>query len=248
MSQDKKTPAITISKGDTTRVVQRSGPVIKVQGRSVSPTDGRGVDLVFVIDTTGSMSDKIEALLATAQRFVDELADLGMSHRVAVVAFGDLTVPGDDIVTFDFTDDIRKVKRTLAGVPRYGGGANDGESSLEALDRAVSLSFRANAIKSIVLITDEPALQHRLSAEGLTKRLVQAEILAFVISPAEPYYKDLARRTGGRWHQVSATADFSNILEMFKQVASKLSRVVADVIKIGGGSVRSYLQLKPPEK
>jgi Mg-chelatase subunit ChlD len=37
--------------------------------REPSGTPGeRGVDLVFVIDTTGSMSDKIESLLATCSR------------------------------------------------------------------------------------------------------------------------------------------------------------------------------------
>lgn len=248
MSGDRKAPVITISMGEKPRVVQRSGPVIKVQGRSVSPTGGHAVDLVFVIDTTGSMSDKIEGLLATAQGFVDELAGLGMSHRIGVVAFGDLTVPGDDVVSFNLTDDVQEVKRTLSAVPRYSGGGNDGESSLEAVDRALSLSFRANAVKSILLITDEPALQDRLSADSLTKRLVQAEILTFVISPAEPYYKEMARRTGGSWHQVSADADFSSVLAMFRKVATKVSNVVADVVKIGGGSVRSYLQLKPPGK
>ena len=112
----------------------------------------------------------------------------------------------------------------------------------------MALQFRPNAIKSVVLITDEPALQHHLSSDNLIKRFVKAEVLTFVVSPDEVYYKELAKRTGGSWHQISASTDLSSILEMFKRVASKLSNVVADVVRIGGGSVSTYLQLKPPEK
>jgi len=248
MPDQNKGLLISVGKADKKQVVRHSGPEIKVQGQIVSTSAARGIDLVFVIDTTGSMSDKIEGLIATCSRFVDDLANLSLSHRIAVVAFGDLTVPGDDITVSSFTDEVQSVKRTLSTVPRYGGGGNEGESSLEALDRALTLPFRPNVVKVFVLITDDLALQHQISAKSITKRLEQREMLTFVVSPPQDYFQEMAHRTGGVWYPISAGADFSAILDLFKNLATKLSSVAADVYRIGNGSVSKYLQIKAPTK
>jgi hypothetical protein len=194
------------------------------------------------------MSDKIDGLLATSQRFVDEFVALGLSQRVAVVAFGDLTVPGDEITVFNFAEDIETIKRTLVNIPRYSGGGNLGESSLEALAEAMALPFRGNAVKAVILITDEPALQHGLSVNGTIHELAKREILTFVVSPSETYFQEMARATGGRWYEVSSGPDFTNLLEIFRGVAVKVSQVVSDVYRLGSGSVSKYLQLKASSK
>jgi hypothetical protein len=195
------------------------------------------------------MSDKIEGLLSTCTRFVDELSTLHLDYQIAVVAFGDLTVPGDRIEATAFTNNIEKIKTDLQNVPRFGGGGNSGESSLEALEKALSLPFRSDTVKVIVLITDEPALQNnQLTADSMTKRLNRREILVFVVSPPLDYFKDMAKQNGGQWYQVSANTDLTSLLEMFKQMASKVSRVVSDVYRLADGKVGNYLQLKPPEE
>ncbi len=248
MVNDKKGIIISVGRGEKKQVVERSLLKIKVQGQSVSPNVGRGIDLVFVIDTTGSMSDKIKGLLGTCQRFVDEFSALNLGHRIAIVAFGDLTVPGDEIKVIDFAERLEPVKDSLMRIPRYSGGGNSGESSLEAVERAMSLQFRPSAVKVLLLITDEPALQQTLSADETIRRLAKAEFLAFVVSPPEAYYKEMARRTGGSWYQVSANVDFTELLAMFRNVAAKVSEVVSEVFQFGAGSVRNYLQLKAPGK
>jgi Mg-chelatase subunit ChlD len=209
---------------------------------------GRGVDLVFVIDTTGSMSDKIESLLATCARFVESFQALQLDHRIAIVAFGDLNVRGDKIQNTAFTASVETTKRSLRRIPRYSGGGNEGESSLEAVERALSLPFRPDAVKAIVLITDEPAHQQRLRADDIIRRLVERECLVFVASPPLAYFKQMAQRNGGKWYQVAADTHFNDLLDLFKDLARKVSQVVFDVYQIGDGSVADYLRLKPPEK
>lgn len=248
MPEEKKGIVISFGRGKNEKVLQIAGPGMEVSPQSVPARSGREVDLVFVIDTTGSMSDKIEGLLQTCGRLVTELVSLSLSHRIAVVAFGDLTVEGDKIVTFEFTEDVSRVTRTLSEIPRFNGGGNEGESSLEALETALNLPFRKNAVKAVLLITDEPALQENLWPKDLIYRLRQSETLAFIVSPAESYYIEMAESTGGTWYKVSAEADFTGLLEMFRKLAARLSEVVADVYKLGNGSVRQYLQLKGPGK
>ncbi len=209
---------------------------------------GRGVDLVFVIDTTGSMSDKIESLLATCSRFADDFNALHLNHRIAIVSFGDLRVEGDKIQNTAFTDNVEVTKKSLQNIPRNNGGGNEGESSLEALERALSLPFRSDAVKAIVLITDEAADQHHIRAADMIGRLCERELLVFVASPPHDYFKQMAQRNGGKWYKISAHTRFNDLLELFRDLARKVSQVVSDVYQVGDGSVANYLRLKPPER
>jgi Mg-chelatase subunit ChlD len=212
-------------------------------------TRGKSVDLVFVIDTTGSMSDKIKGLLGTAAKFVDRFGKLQMDARIAIVAFGDLTVRGDKIVATSFTPHIETTKSSLQKIPRYSGGGNRGESALEALQKAMALDFRANVVKVVLLLTDEPALQSRnLKVEEVTGQLQDREILTFVVATPEKYYKEMAARTGGKWYKISARTDFTDLLEMFGDIADKVSETVEDVYRLGDGRVADYLRLNAPER
>ena len=244
MNSDRARTSITIvvNEGERKKIV-RPG-VARETYRDLTRT----VDLVFVIDTTGSMSDKIEGLLATCAKFIDEFSEMNLDGRVAVVAFGDLTVPGDSIEHYGFADNIHSVKQYLKRIPRNGGGGNEGESSLEALQYAMGLQFRSASVKTLILITDEPALQHRIRASDMVERLRSEEFLTFVISPSLRYFREMAKSTGGKWYRISAHTDFTDLLEMFRQVAQKVSEVVSNVYELGDGSVTKYLQLKAPEE
>jgi len=248
MNAQRKGTVISVGSGSKREIISGSGPVIKVEGGPIKQEVTRSVDLAFVIDTTGSMSDKIDALLETCARFVDEFAGLNLSLRVAIVAFGDLTVFGDRIEATAFTSKVEVAKKSLANIPQYSGGGNEGESSLEALEKALALPFRASAVKAIILITDEPALQRSIRASDVINTLTRREVLTFAVSPPLGYFKEMAVKTGGKWYQVAANTDFTDLLEMFKEVAREVSQVVSDVYSIGDGSVAAYLQLKPPER
>ncbi len=231
-------PPLEIASGDDVREIREP----------MGASTGRGVDLVFVIDTTGSMSDKIESLLATCSRFVEDFNALQLNHRIAIVAFGDLRVRGDKIQNTAFTSNVEVIKKSLQNIPRNSGGGNEGESSLEALERALSLPFRSDAVKAIVLITDEPADQHHLLADDMINRLAEREMLVFVASPPHDYFKRMAQRNGGKWYKISARTRFNDLLDMFRDLARKVSQVVFDVYQVGEGSVANYLRLKPPER
>ncbi|HSX57691.1 MAG TPA: vWA domain-containing protein [Candidatus Saccharimonadales bacterium] len=212
------------------------------QGQAYKQKTNPVLDLVFVIDTTGSMSDKIDSLLRKCQTFVDKLASRKIDWRIAIVAFGDLTIPGDKIVAASFSNKTETVKDTLAKIPRFNGGGNEGESSLEALQKAMSVyQFRPNAIKAFILLTDEPALKHQNSPERVTSSLRERGILTFVIAPPLQYYKDMAQTTGGKWFQISATTDFDSIIDM---LIGSLTEVVEEVQEIAQGDVEKYLRLK----
>jgi hypothetical protein len=206
-------------------------------------------DLVFVIDTTGSMNDKIDGLIESCQSFVDRLAAKRIDWVAGVVGFGDLTVEGDRIVATPFSSSADRVKTLLRGLPRYSGGGNEGESSLEALRAALNLpGYRPDAIKVVVLITDEPALQRELRPATMTGRLREAGAMAFVLSPNLKYFRSMAADTGGQWWNVDSGGDFSKILEVFDKIATKVASTVAAVHQLTGGNVKEYMGLPPSRR
>ena len=201
-------------------------------------------DLVFVIDTTGSMNDKIDGLIESCESFVDRLATRRIDWAAAVVGFGDLTVEGDRIVATPFSANAERVKTLLRGLPRYSGGGNEGESSLEALRAALNQpGYRTDAMKVVVLITDEPALQRQLRPSSITGMLREEAAITFVLSPDIKYFRTMAADTGGHWWKIESGGDFSKILAAFDRMASQVASTVAAVHKLTGGDVKEYLSL-----
>ncbi len=115
------------------------------------------LDVLFLIDTTGSMGDEIARIKATLLRVTERLRGLEQEFDLhyAAVLYRDI---GDDYVTkaHPFTADIETFVTTLQGVQANGGG--DGPESLnQGLAHAVSMDgWRDGAAKVMFLIADAP--------------------------------------------------------------------------------------------
>jgi hypothetical protein len=201
------------------------------------------LDLVFVIDSTGSMSGKINALMSMCEQFVDDLTKSKISYRAAVVAFGDLTVSGDKISATPFTANVQTIKSLLQRLPKNSGGSNEGESCFEAIQAALRLPFQEKCIKVIVLMTDEPALLHSLSAQQIQGKLIADGCMLFAFATGEQYYKSFARATGGSWWDIESATSLDSVLAVLKKLAMSVTTTVTNVAKLADGDVKKYLQL-----
>lgn len=240
---------LTTGKGEGKAIVAGKPVVTSSTGKVVG--GGNQVDIVFVFDTTGSMDDKIEALLLTCRDFVDEAKKLGLDLNFSLISFGDISVPfgGDRIeLVVSLTEDVGRMKEGLERIPRNNGFGNTGESCLEAIQEAFKIDYRAKAVKVMVLITDEPALQHQISVEKVIGQLGEREFLVFVIAIDTSYYREMATKNGGFWKEIGLQTSLVEILRMFEEMAKKVSQVAKAVHLLGKGSVKEYLKLKPPSK
>ena len=252
MSNSDNKPIVTTTKGGRVTVVQINQPKVSTNTGSVKESGGGNqVDVVFVFDTTGSMDNKIVGLLQTCRQFVDEATSFDLSPQFGLISFGDISVQGggDRIeVVVPLTQDIAHMQAGLAQIPRNNGFGNYGETPLEAMNEAFQLTYRSKAVKVLVLITDEPALEFKFTRRGMIATLKQKEFLVFVVAIPEPYYQNMAKETGGIWKEISTTTDLSEILKLFRDLAKKVSKIAKDVHQIGYGSVKKYLALKPPNE
>lgn len=123
-------------------------------------------DIVFLVDTTGSMGSNIKNVSDNLARFASGLSDCDV--QFGLVAYNDVTTSADPPLTqYPFTDDIDSIKSqfdALAGSVDGGGDLN--ESALEAIDLGLRYSFRSDATKQFILLTDAPF--HDKNSDGLS--------------------------------------------------------------------------------
>jgi Ca-activated chloride channel homolog len=118
------------------------------------------VDVLFVLDVTGSMSPSIEGVKNGIKGFVSEFQQHQIDARVGLIGFRDRTVGEEpQLLMFNdevFTADPDCFRNAVAKLSAQGGGDTP-ESDLDALVLASNQPFRPDADrKVIVLITDAP--------------------------------------------------------------------------------------------
>jgi Mg-chelatase subunit ChlD len=122
------------------------------------------LDIVFVIDSTGSMHDELrtvkEELTSVIKRINSGYPKPNV--EVGVVAYRDYPDQEQKYLTTSkyLTNDIRSVVKFIRNMEAYGGG--DYEEAVEAgLDEAINkMNWRHNAEKVIILVGDAPARNH----------------------------------------------------------------------------------------
>jgi hypothetical protein len=226
-------------------------PVLELgNGREVTLRPGTAVtvarpmvDICIAFDTTASMSGKIKGLIDCMAGFAGDLAELSLDWRLSVLPFGDLTVPGDRIdADLSFVASADGARRQLRTMPRFAGGGNEGESSIEALLAAIAKPWRPKAVRVVLLITDEPALGAD-RAKDVLRRLKSAEIICFVASPDRDYFRSWASGTGGQWAMISQSMDTRDILKLLRGLVKDVAKAASDLHEIAGGSYRKYLEI-----
>ena len=152
--------AVTVSQNGLTEQVPVSSDTEEVSvtlagGNVRSPET---LDLMFVIDTTGSMMDELNYLQAELDDVIRQVAEAhpNTQIRLSVNFYRD---DGDDyiVLPFDFTDDIAAGLKSLAAQFADGGGDYP-----EALDLALENALHEhdwsdNAVKLCYLVLDAPA-------------------------------------------------------------------------------------------
>ncbi|XP_045198145.2 uncharacterized protein LOC123552496 [Mercenaria mercenaria] len=184
------------------------------------------LDLAFIMDTTGSMGSYIDSARQNIRTLVDKIAGRDNTDlRVALVEYRDHPPQERTFVTrtHDFTRSIKTMKRWLRKAHAHGGG--DGpEAVAEGLyDVATKLSWRPEAAKISVLISDAPPhglvpSEDRSFQEGspnghdpieIVRDLTKREITLYSVGcePSINKYKDffmmLAYSTGGQYIPLS---------------------------------------------
>jgi hypothetical protein len=198
------------------------------------------LDLIFTIDTTGSMWDDIDEVKASASAIVDEIDASMSNYRIAVVAYRDFPVspygsPGDypfkDVLPF--STDKSSIVAAVQGLI-VGGGADWRESVYSALIHSIDSTslggWRGSdqAAKAIILMGDapphdpEPFTGYTLSSVVTAAELADPVIIYPIqIGGTVEKFEDLADQTGGKvFTAENADEVVDTVLDMIEEIAT----------------------------
>jgi hypothetical protein len=161
ISQNSAELRVTVEKGNSTAEgVLRRGPELEqsfvLPGAQALPQQPR-LDVLFLLDATGSMGDEIDRIQRTIASIAERIDRIQPRPelRLAVVAYRDR---GDEYVTrtyADFTPDVAAFQQALLQV-RADGGGDTPEDLNEALLVAQQLSWADDAVRLTFLVADAP--------------------------------------------------------------------------------------------
>ncbi len=148
-------------------------------------------DVVFVVDTTGSMGNEIQNVKNNIQTFVSELEENKVDIRLGLVEYRDIYADGiGSTKSYDWYTDVSSFKNKLSSLGVSGGG--DGpESVVDALFCARNMEYRTGVKKYIILLTDADYKNGTAVDSGATLadeigKLVEEENIVSVVTT--PYY------------------------------------------------------------
>jgi hypothetical protein len=187
---------------------------------------GGKLDVAFVIDTTGSMSDDIDSVKTFATSFADQMSSSGADFRLGLVEFKDAEVDsfgaqGD----LPFTNDAAAFQTAVNNLYADGGG-DDPEYDLSGIHTAITgLSWRYGAKKTIIVMTDAPYKDPE-PVGGLTTAAVLQEARNLDPASIDPVLID-----NGQTAQFQPLADGSNGTSETVTDPSEVATAISDSLE-----------------
>jgi Ca-activated chloride channel family protein len=187
--------------------------------------------VLFLLDTSGSMTPYMADLARCANSFVGQLR------------------PNDQLIAASFSDSVNvlveatTVRELQKGIKLRARTGDRNTMLYEAVDFALKRTKKINGRKAIVLFSDGIGRGFTATAKGNLRDAEKQDTLIYTVQfgtfrldvpgyvNKKPYFerieeingymKDLAQKTGGRHYQVKS---ISNLEETFRQVAEELRR------------------------
>lgn len=199
-------------------------PVHGIHAEPETATVQKNAELVFVIDSTGSMGDAINNVKTGITSFVNSLETQGVKLRIGIVEYRDIEEDGLDSTIIHELNHSPWMNSTSEMVGVLGGIAADGggdipESVIDGLGYLVdgeTIPWSSDSYKFAVVLTDagyKVANRHGFnSLQEVADALLAAGINTSVVTEESEFstYEELYTTTGGT--RANIYSDFSTVL------------------------------------
>ncbi|MGN0654058.1 MAG: leucine-rich repeat protein, partial [Oscillospiraceae bacterium] len=182
------------------------------------------LDLVFVIDTTGSMGGEISVVKQNITNYANRLANSNIPYYIAVVDYRDFADRAADSdypysILFDFTNNNDEI---LSGVNKLslGNGGDTEETVYSGLVNGLDeLHWGDNSVRKVILIGDaaplDPEPNTNLTLDSTCEYLNNKDISVYTISTGGGEvmaFTEIAESTGGESYVCSSDKAFNQVL------------------------------------
>ena len=163
-------------------------------------SDGGPIDIVFIIDASGSMGDNINAVAIHLSEMIDVYKSSDIDYELGLTKFNTADRgKKNDIEVLPLTKNLNEYRRNINAIV-----TGRDENALDAIEKTVrDMKFRATSQKHFILVTDEPLT----SIEGRTFRGTvdlcrEYGIHVNILGLPDDKHQQLAMKTDGNWHAI----------------------------------------------
>ncbi|SET66259.1 cellulose binding domain-containing protein, partial [[Clostridium] polysaccharolyticum] len=162
-------------------------------------------DIVFVIDTTGSMREPIETIRKSIPAFVKKLKEKKVDARFGLVTFKDIYQDDiDSTKNYGWYTSADAFADRLQALPVGGGGGDGPETPLDGLESAFQMRYRTSVKRYVILVTDADyhdgiVKDTTVTLDAQITKLAQKEITVSVFTKTKlyPVYQNAIQTSGG---------------------------------------------------
>ena len=173
------------------------GDALEGIAESIAETKNESdVDIVFLLDISGSMIDNIRAVGRQLDKMVSVFSEKDINFRLGIVIFRYLD---DDTIYHELTRDVHKYQQLLTShVVAAAGDERAHNAIIKTIRRA---NFREDVKRRFVLVTDE-ASKGSYKLLDVLRQCQQNRITVDVIGINDTTHLALSSKTGGLWYPI----------------------------------------------
>ncbi len=164
----------------------------------VETSDGGPIDVVFVIDASGSMRNNIKSVVEHLKEMVDVYKAAKIDYALGLTEFW-ANKNRNRINVFQLTRSFTEYKQILQAI-----NVHQDEHALDAIVQTVKeLRFRPTSERHFILVTDEALTSiDGLRVEDAIAYCREFGIYVNVLGLPLDEHQSLAAKTGGKWHAI----------------------------------------------
>lgn len=202
------------------------------------PSSKNKVDIVFVIDNSGSMSSVIEGVKNHINTFVTSLesnANNKVDYRIGFVMHGNEAILVKDFTTStaDFTNAMQDTKKYNTGFDEFG---------LPAIDIAADFAWEDRRHKFVIIFTDESTKygrepQYQLSKfPQLLSKLETLKIKIYYLGVDADDYREF-KKIPGTYYEPNDTFEHVDFSDLLNKIGKSVSQASGASLQGGQNSV-----------
>ena len=198
-------------------VAQTNGVAVTKPGESGGD---RLVDIVFIVDNSGSMGSEHDAIETNVLEFVDGLSAAGVNFALGLCRYGQGENGGQPIIEDEgaLTSDAQYFKNVLWQRNEVSGGTEPGYKSI--IESVTKMQFRPGARRAFIIITDETPEQGPTTLAEAKQSAIAGQVTLFALTRVSlfPAFEPITDATGGKCFDI--VSDFDEILDAISEFLS----------------------------
>ncbi len=180
---------------------------------NVSPIDAANnkLDIVFIIDRSGSMGGDIASVRNNISTFANQLSQQGIQYRLGLVSYE------SSPKLYPMTNNVNQFKSNLNNIDVSGGKENGLDAIMTAINQ---YTFEHRAIKYFVIVGDETIHSKKgYDFESVRQSLLDNNIILTAISlnKLESHFAQLFEPTKGQFYDMNSNYEIS-LQGIFEQI------------------------------